>query len=645
VNPAQGDVIHRVIIRAEGEEQTVAALQTVRDTLSATNATASPLTAIRQQADNDYTAIVRAANDAYDQTAAAAQASADKQTTALKEVADTAKQQSSGSFSLQSTRSLAGTAGGLLATVGGSQAASAVSSVLGLTTALGPLGIALGAGTLALKAVTDQEQARAKAAQDSADKLKQIATGEAGGTTASITADIEKQKAYRDALQASQDKLKEQTTLIQGIKDAYASGAIGVKEYEQTLTIAGGEINKITGDTGSAADAVDNLSAVLVDNQKNIDATSAEITSNSIVLQSQAVANNDARAAQEELSKALVDGANKSIQYDHLTAAARQEKIASDQRDIETLNALIGSSALTTDAEKNLTDQRNALTQEITSLTAISTSYADQLEREQAAKDAATKAGQSYLDTVTKEVDVQQQITDLRQQEAQVRQDANAREIDIQRKATDQASQILTESGKQQAQIIAKTQQNIAQIERDSGIALANDRYNLNALQYYLDEQKKQQQEASQQQTEQDQITSVRDNQAKQLNALKSSTTDQLRTVQQGEDQKLETLDRSLQQQQIDLQNLLAAEHALTNTYGIGIAGSFESMLQSIESTTKTYAQRIAAGFQSAINALAQPGANSPFPTHSQAIDLFDSRLAQTLIPAYEKVRGNTHVG
>ena len=105
----------------------------------------------------------------------------------------------SGGFNLGGARQVLGVAGGLASTVGGGQAVSAASSVLGLTAALGPMGVALGAGTLAIKAVTDAEQKRTEAAKEYVDAV----SGAAGQTTEQIQAQIDAEKARVGALSES----------------------------------------------------------------------------------------------------------------------------------------------------------------------------------------------------------------------------------------------------------------------------------------------------------------------------------------------------------------------------------------------------------------------------------------------------------
>ena len=357
----------------------------------------------------------------------------------------TAASSSDSGISAQQLGSRAAGIGSILGSAAGGGALRDIGQFIQLGATLGPFGVAAGLAAVALKSATEAEQKRTEAAkayidavsasagETSADIQKQIDTEKA--RQASIKEAIDTDTAYGKAIDENRAK---QDQLAKDIAAAQANGTYGgsfdtltpeqaatrqeLKQRGDDLNTTFIALNAQIYDTtkgalgfkdglGAFVGSSDEFAGVLKTGRDQLKTSTDNLGFLNTQMGTAAVAAADAAAAQKALSDALVAGVEQSIQSDHLTKAQRDEKIASDQRDIETLNALINSSGLTADAEQQLKDKRDALTQEVTSLTNVTTSYADTLKAEEDAKASLKSQTDAYFDALQNEGKARDELT------------------------------------------------------------------------------------------------------------------------------------------------------------------------------------------------------------------------------------------
>lgn len=257
---------------------------------------------------------------------------------------------------LSGARGVAGTAGGLASLVGGSQAASAASSILGLTAQLGPLGLAAGVATVAIKAASDAEASRAEAAKNFADAV---------AATAGLTSDeLQKQiDAERDRIAAfdeSKTVLQDFRDRIQLQNDAYNFGVSSQAEFTNNIGIIARELHvfsggaiKLSDDLNYMVSNVNLLDSAIGEAQTRIDASSKNIAFLGVQMGTAAVAANDAAVAEEEYTKALKEGEEertKALKSASDAINAGLQDLAAAQKAVEE------ATARTAEAQQALTD-------------------------------------------------------------------------------------------------------------------------------------------------------------------------------------------------------------------------------------------------------------------------------------------------
>ena len=401
--------------------------------------------------------------------------------------AESANQQASaaGSRNLALAQSVSGAAGGVLSTVGGSQVASVTSSILGLTSALGPVGAVAGVATAAFSLLQQEIEDTRQSAEDYANTLKSNADLVASGAT---TDDVQKQV---QRLETARSFAAEELSTLTDYRNQIAAVIPGA--FDESAARIGNAISRLQGTgntqlfdnfnslledisarTGEEIKTVAQLDAYIASVSTTTDGYTEKIDNLNRLLASGALAAADAEAAQKELNalyreldQVYLDSATAALAADKLTSEQRQARIAEIDAEIASYRSLIDSGNLQATTVDELEAKISKLSVVQDAYRGVVESTADQLARVEranqayndfveqsiAAADAVTKAGE----TVTK---TQQEIADLEAASAAKRQEAETKHAEA-------LAEIESEGAEERARIVADAADEIRRIERD----------------------------------------------------------------------------------------------------------------------------------------------------------------------------------
>lgn len=375
--------------------------------------------------------------------------------------ASASKVQASGGFDLNKVQSVAGAAGGVASLVGGSAATSAVSSTVALTAQLGAFGLAMGAGAVVLKAVTDEQNKATEAAKNYTEAL----AGASSATSKDIQRTIDDLQGQKQALQEGRAALQSYADGFDLAQSEFAAGIIDSREeFDNTIQYLNEGLYDLTGGAiglkngmGSAVFTASNMESVLNENQSAINALNGKIATNTALLTTDTVKRNDEAAALQKQVDAQIEAADRTIAIDNMTREAREKLIGEHEREIAIIDDLIRNTDLSTDAAEQLSVRSGELAVDIRELESVTYSYADALHAEEAAKDALKDQSDALNDG----------LKDVQAAEKAV-QDASER--------TTEARRSLADAEDEHAARIVKLQDDAADKEREAGAKAAEDR-------------------------------------------------------------------------------------------------------------------------------------------------------------------------
>lgn len=470
-----------------------------------------------------------------------------------KVVADIERLQSAGvnggsGGALASARNIAGAARGVASTVGGGQAVSAISSVLGLTQVLGPFGAAVGVGVVALKAVTDAQNEAAASAKQYAADLTGTAQAVAGGATSpEIDAAIAKLGRQREVQQQAVDSL----TLLQD------EGRVRLQQFfsgmidDETFTSLIGNVNERLSDlTGGVITDWSQVDDAIAAANEQITATDASIANYNAQLNTQAVAQNDAAEAAQKLADAQEAAAQKVVEIDSLTREQREQRIAQNDREVDVLTRFIGAGGQSEETVKRLAERITELNKDTEQLRAVSESYADVLDREARAKQAIQDQFDAYGQAIEAEGKIREKIFEIQSDIDQARAEAEDKLSQIAADARDKRIEFETDAAEKREAIVQESADRIAKIERDSGRDTATAVASRDALAFTQAQQRRADQLSDEQKAQQKSLIQQDKASQKQLDALEKSTGKQVAAVVDAEQKKVTVLQGSLYMQQ-----------------------------------------------------------------------------------------------
>lgn len=459
-------------------------------------------------------------------------------------VAKTAQASASGG-GLDKARQVAGVAGGVASTVGGGQAVSAVSSILGLTAALGPLGAVAGTGVVAIKAVTDAEVARAEAAKNTADAINEIYGGAVGQTTEAINQQLASLSSQRASLEQGRDFLKS----LQG-------------EADQNF----GFVN-ITGTSVR-------LSDVLTENATAIEDVNKQIVIHTAQLNTEAVAQADAAVsaqlfadqlaeATEKTTQSQLGAAQRAVEIQRMTTEQRDEEVRSISEEITVLQNYIDTHALTEDAYNDLSDQLDVLQTRTEELTGTTITYADVLEQEARQKERLTTHTDNYFDALAREGEIRGRIAEITQQLATNQAEYTAESLKLIETYNAQIAEIEASAGERRAEISGDAQDRIQDIEASAAIDRSKAIARLDAEALRRANQQEVEQKKRADKSEDKQLDSLERALEKQLRTNESGYRDRQYALSAANQKEFTALQSKYQQEQVALTNTIFAEQQI----------------------------------------------------------------------------------
>jgi hypothetical protein len=359
--------------------------------------------------------------------------------------------------------------------------AGAATEALGLTTvALGGIVAVAALVTVAIGSIISAENERIEAAKKNADQLKSLAERVSSGATSQDVLQRSRElEQQRDLLVQGQDSLKGYQVALDGVNDAYENGRISPDQYRAALTDLNASLNDATGGALGFKDGVGqeiatrgDLNAAVEANQKNIAAVTGELAVNNIALNSQEIAANNAAAALQLLTETQLEAADLTLEIDRLTTEEREKRAAQVARDIEILFNLQQSGEVTGDAMLALSDQITELGNEYAQLTSTTSTYADELEREAAAKQAVTDAYDNYNELLDQEADAREDLADVQAKVAGIVAKREEDIADLREDIADRSAQREEDLGERRLEIAENSADRIAKIERDAARSL-----------------------------------------------------------------------------------------------------------------------------------------------------------------------------
>lgn len=401
--------------------------------------------------------------------------------------------------------------------------------IVAVGAAFGGVGVAASILALGLKAVSDAEQDAAKGAKDYVAELQAVGSKIAGGAT---TSDIKQSITDLETLQKVQlqgrDALKDLQRQYQDTNAASDKGYLSLGTYQDTITLLDQKTSELTG--GQIKHVAD-IGTAVTESQDAIDKTSSSIViynsqlgTQQVILNDSAEAIKQVAAANKDLTDQLVasqvGGVQADIAAQQTTHEQRAAKITQNLEEQAVIHAELASGTLLQGAHDKLSIQYQALTDDITRLSAVTNTYADQAAALADAEDQLTKNNQAYLDNLTEqgkaeakiaatEADIAQLRSDAADKAAQLQKDYFAKDDQTTADAAAKSLQIAQDAADKRAQIEQDGADKRAQIIRDADAAIQDATYGRNAEAAYLAEQKKQKDLADQKIAEDKSLTQL----------------------------------------------------------------------------------------------------------------------------------------
>lgn len=326
-----------------------------------------------------------------------------------------------------------------------------------LGTALGIAGVAVAGVAVAMKAFNDQMDASKKRLEAALSAQRAYYDALANLTSEQAGARVGELRRVRAFLE------QEAAEAVGALDSAFAQLQSQFGDFDARLQISSEAFAPLR-------NAADNATKAL---QENID-TETRLTQG---LREGAFAANSLREAEAELAKQREEyaqyfaGITKIetdrqlrqntliLDIDRMTAAQREEKLRQDQRELDLINLRLQRGGLTIEAEAQLRERQGELTESILFTSEVTDTYADQLEREAALKQALSDQTDAYFNALEIEGKAREELYAARQKEEEDRAAHAAKILEIQQELADKEAELWRKAGEDIAEAEAKAQQ------------------------------------------------------------------------------------------------------------------------------------------------------------------------------------------
>ncbi len=286
----------------------------------------------------------------------------------------------------------------------------------------------------------------------------------------------------------------------------------------------------------------------------------------------------DAKAAEAEASRRSLVATEAILRADAMTTDQREARSTQIQGELEQYRALVANGRLSADATTQVKQKIADLTIELGELGDVTESAADRAAALAAAQKAITEQTDAYFKATEATTKAREALFKAEQDAQTVHDKYIADTLEISRKADEQYQQVIADGGDKRADIVQKSEDQIAKIQRDAG----RDLFNAVAERDTLAAQKAKEQAGDQltdaQKAQSDQVKELEKGQAKQIESLKRSVDQQVRTRDtQYRNEAAQAANASLQAQ-ITLQNRAYAEQAIAANGANGMRSIVSNM-------------------------------------------------------------------
>ncbi len=292
-------------------------------------------------------------------------------------------------------------------------------------------------------------------------------------------------------------------------------------------------------------------------------------------LEAGAFATNDAAEAEARLAaerdKLAQITVSAAVRADQLTTEQRTQRIDEINREIELLQLFGNASAETQAQVANLTAEADGLRM-------VFNSTADAAKAAADAQKLLSDQTDNFLDAQAATVAAQEALFKAQEDAAKVYDKYMTDTLEISRKAEEQYQQIVADSGDKRTDIVQKTEDQIAKIQRDAGRELFNAVAERDALAAYLAAQQATDELADEKKAQADQLKEQEKAQAKQLDSLRKSVDQQVRTRDMQYRNEQSVTAQAALRAQIDLMNSKNVENAIAANGANGMRSIISNM-------------------------------------------------------------------
>lgn len=471
--------------------------------------------------------------------------------------------------------------------------AGGAAEAVGLTaTQLGVMTAVAAPLVIGLVAVVNQMQKAEQTAKDyaaaQADVNKLIA---GGGTTEELTAARDRALANQQGFQRTEDRGRELLANFQSLAQQLPEGASALDvllgrtpEYTAQLQAAKQELEAFLGVDIESIGGAGGVAAALDQMGQEADKAGVAVAAANLALDSFATAAADASAANDRLNaqfiQAQIDGIDRLLAVNRLTQEQREEQIGQAQSDLDLIQEQIRAGGHAHEVTAELYKREAELTSQIETLTAATDTYADILEREQAAKEALTERNDAYLDLIDQEIEAREEAYAIQQKILEIEAERDARILEVTQDRDERLLELTEDASERREEIIADANERIARIERDA----ARDRYaaiaNRDALAFAQTEIRAKDALDDQQKALDKSLKQVEKNLEKQEKALEKSYRRQVDNIISASNKQLQVQYNALTQQNFLIQSALAAQAAhVQSGFQLMVGGTAQGML------------------------------------------------------------------
>lgn len=361
---------------------------------------------------------------------------------------------------------IAGRTAGLGAVLGGEAGGAAfpvLAQVIQLGATFGPAGVAVGALAAASRLLTADAQKTTDALKKQSAAFLELQISLPNTSRAELQTQLDADQAALATAEAFARSASANVAKYIQANPEFTFPVTGI--VSEALAGMGGTLGGLQGTADGANDRVRDLQ----DGIANLLITIAGLPEETEDLAAAEARLAASRQASADILQASLTYADAFVQGSALTTDQRQQEIASLQQQKDSYEALIATGRLNVNEIQALNDKLDQLDNQMAGLEDASSKYADQLAREQSAKDALTERNDQYLDAVDREVAAREKAFDIQNQINETTADRDAKLLDLQGDYFDRRDELTSDANERSLEAVAVAEERRQKIIRDAG--------------------------------------------------------------------------------------------------------------------------------------------------------------------------------